>query len=69
MPKVVVSLRAFFFKMIEFLNFRHFRSFLILAHLSFEQFEFGIEHSPWVLGVFLTYTLKRNCMISPSCTS
>jgi hypothetical protein len=28
MPKVIVSLRSIFFKMIEFLNFRHFRHFL-----------------------------------------
>jgi hypothetical protein len=33
MPKVMVSLRSIFFKMAEFINFRHFSSFLILDHL------------------------------------
>ena len=32
MPKVKVSLRSVFYKMIEFINFSHFRSLLTLDH-------------------------------------
>ena len=48
--------------MIEFLNFRHFRSFLILAHLLLLELFRDLEYYHRVLNVFLRSLLVRTLL-------
>ena len=67
MPKVNVSLRSIFYKMIEFLNFRHFRSFYNFRSFAvegtsvfFDCYEGGVAGSSYLL--FGTVGTNRDLM-------
>jgi hypothetical protein len=52
MPKVKVSLRSIYYKNDRILNFRHFSSLLILAHLLLKALFIGLKLYHRVLSAF-----------------